>query len=172
MIYEPAEDSYLIKKYIKDYAKNKKVLDMGTGSGILAKEASKYAKYVAASDINKECLKNLKNIKIIHSDLFENIKDKYDLIIFNPPYLPLDKREDEESSLTTTGGTRGYEILERFLDELKLHLNKDGKALILFSSLTNKRKIDSIINKNKLNFKLLEEKKLPLFETLYCYLLS
>ena len=157
MIYEPREDSYLIKKYIKDYSKNKKVLDMGTGSGILAREASKYAKYVAASDINEECLKNLKNIKTIHSDLFENIKEKFDLIIFNPPYLPRDKREDEESSLTTTGGTRGYEVLERFLDELKLHLNKDGKALIVFSSLTNKRKIDSIINRNKFNFKLLEE---------------
>lgn len=172
MIYKPREDSYLIKKYIKDYAKDKKVLDMGTGSGILAKEASKYAKYVVASDINKECLKNLKNIKTIHSDLFESIKEKYDLIIFNPPYLPKDKREDEESSLTTTGGIMGYEILERFLNELKPHLNKDGKALIVFSSLTNKRKIDLIINRNKLNFKILEEKKLPLFETLYCYLIS
>lgn len=145
---------------------------MGTGSGILAKEALKYTKNVTASDINKECLKNLKNIKVMHSDLFNNIKERFDLIIFNPPYLPLDKREDEESSLTTTGGIRGYEILERFLDELKAHLKRNGKALIIFSSLTNKRKIDSIINKNRLSFKLLEEKKLPLFETLYCYLIS
>ena len=170
MIYSPLEDSYLIKKYIKYYSKNKKVLDMGTGSGILAREALRYTKDVTASDINKECLKNLK--KMIHSDLFENIKDKFDLIIFNPPYLPRDKREDKESALATTGGIHGYEILERFLNELKSHLKKEGKALIVFSSLTNKRKVDSIIKRNNLKFKLLEEKRLPFFEKLYCYLIS
>lgn len=170
MIYEPAEDSYLIKKYIKDYSKNKKVLDLGTGSGILAKESLKYTKNVTASDINKECLKNLKEIKTIHSDLFENIKEKFDLIIFNPPYLPRDKREDKKSALSTTGGEKGYEILEKFINQLKYHVNKNGKALIVFSSLTNKKKIDFIIKKNKFKFKLLEEKKIP-YETLYCYLL-
>jgi len=170
MIYEPREDSHLIKKYIKNYSKNKKVLDIGTGSGILAKEARKYTKNVTASDINKECLKNLKGIKTIYSDLFEKIKGKFDLIIFNPPYLPLDKREDEESALSTTGGIKGYETLERFLNELKFHLNKDGKALIVFSSLTKKRKVDTMIRKNSFKFKLLEEKRIP-YEFLYCYLI-
>ena len=170
MIYEPHDDSYLIKKYIKNYSKNKKVLDIGTGSGILAKEARKYTKNVTASDINKECLKNLKGIKTIYSDLFEKIKGKFDLIIFNPPYLPLDKREDEESALSTTGGIKGYETLERFLNELKFHLNKDGKALIVFSSLTKKRKVDTMIRKNSFKFKLLEEKRIP-YEFLYCYLI-
>lgn len=172
MIYDSAEDSYLIKKYIKDYSKNKKVLDMGTGSGILAKESLKYTKKVSASDINEECIKNLKGIKTIKSDLFENIKEKYDLIIFNPPYLPLDIREDKESALSTSGGKKGYEILERFINELKSHLNKNGKSLIVFSSLTKKGKIDSILKKNNFKFKLLEEKKLPFFEILYCYLIS
>ena len=171
MIYEPHDDSYLIKKYIKDYSKNKKVLDIGTGSGILAKEARKYTKNVTASDINKECLKNLKGIKTIYSDLFEKIKGKFDLIIFNPPYLPRDKREDEESALSTTGGIKGYEILEKFLNELKDHLNKRGKSLIVFSSLTKKRKIDMVIRKNNLKFKILEKKKIP-YEILYCYLIS
>jgi len=170
MIYEPREDSHLIKKYIKNYSKNKKVLDIGTGSGILAKEARKYTKNVTTSDINKECLKNLKGIKTIYSDLFEKIKGKFDLIIFNPPYLPLDKREDEESALSTTGGIKGYETLERFLNELKFHLNKDGKALIVFSSLTKKRKVDTMIRKNSFKFKLLEEKRIP-YEFLYCYLI-
>ena len=102
--------------------------------------------------------------------MFENIKGKFDLIIFNPPYLPRDKREDEESALSTTGGKKGYEILERFINQLKPHLNKDGKALIVFSSLTKKKKVDSIIRNNKLNFKLLEEKKIS-NEVLYCYLI-
>jgi len=168
MIYEPAEDSLLLKKHIRDYSKNKKILDMGTGSGILALEAKKYTKDVTSSDINKEC--ELKDIRFIQSDLFENIKDRYDLIIFNPPYLPEDRREDKESALTTTGGKKGYEILERFILELRDHLNDNGKALIVFSSLTKREKVESAIRKNKFYYKVLEEKKVP-FETLYCYLL-
>tara|TARA_Y100000034_G_scaffold129454_1_gene185923 strand:- start:3184 stop:3708 length:525 start_codon:yes stop_codon:yes gene_type:complete len=171
MIYEPSEDSYLIKRYIKKYSKNKKVLDVGTGSGILAKEALRYTKNVTASDINKECLKNLKGIKTIHSDLFKNIKGKYDLIICNPPYLPEDKGEDTRSALSTSGGKKGYELMERFLNTLRPHLTKDGKAIIIFSSLTNKDKVDYIIKKNNLGFKLLgEERNIP-FEDLYCYLI-
>ena len=45
MIYDPAEDSFLILKHIKDFAHDKKVLDLGTGSGVLAREASKYTKW-------------------------------------------------------------------------------------------------------------------------------
>ena len=144
---------------------------MGAGSGILARESLKYTKNVTASDINRECLKNLKGIKAIHSDLFENIKEKFDLIIFNPPYLPFDRREDKESASSTTGGIKGYEILERFIKGLKSHLKKNGKALIVFSSLTGKKKIESIIMENKLNLKILEEIRLPFFEELYCCLI-
>ena len=169
MIYEPAEDSFLIKKHIKDYAKGK-ILDLGTGSGILAKEALKHSKNVLAADINQEVLDNL-DIPKIKSDLFENIKDKFDLIIFNPPYLPEDKREPKKSALATTGGKKGYEILEKFFKQVKNNLNKNGKILIVFSSLTNKEKINKIIENNSFKFKLLEKKKLD-FEELYCYLLT
>lgn len=166
MIYESSDDSFLLLKYVKDYAKGK-VLDLGTGSGILAKEALKYTKDVLASDILNL---NFKDIKFIKSDLFENIKGKFNFIIFNPPYLPKDKREDLESALSTTGGKYGYEIIERFLNELKKHLKKNGKCLIVFSSLTNKNKIDKLIKKNKLKFECLEKKKL-FFEELYVYLI-
>jgi len=168
MIYEENDDSYLLLKHIKDYVKAKdSVLDLGTGSGILARESLKYTKNVLASDIQDLKFSDLKFIK---SDLFQNIKGKFDLVIFNPPYLPKDKREDLESALSTTGGKYGYEILEKFLNKVKEHLNKDGKALIVFSSLTNKNKIDSLIKKNKLKFKCLETKKI-FFEELYVYLI-
>ena len=66
MIYEPAEDSFLLQKYVKKYAKGK-VLDMGTGSGIQAEAA----KDVLAVDVNPECVEYVKKkgIRAIVSNL-------------------------------------------------------------------------------------------------------
>lgn len=165
MIYEPAEDSLLLKKFIKNYASGR-ILDMGTGSGILALEAMKYSKDVEACDINEEAVKSLK-IKAYVSDLFSNVKGKFDLIIFNPPYLPLDKREDLETRRITTGGKKGNEILIRFFKNAKKYLNKDGKILIVVSSLTPD--VEKIISSNKFKFRILGEEKV-FFETLKVYL--
>ena len=100
-VYEPREDSFLILHQIRRFAKGN-VLDMGTGSGILAIEAAKYADRVIAADINKDALEFAKeqarangviNTKFVLSDLFSYFEQhpvKFDLIIFNPPYLPED----------------------------------------------------------------------------------
>jgi release factor glutamine methyltransferase len=172
MIYDPAEDSYLLQKQVEKFSnKGMKILDVGTGSGIQAQTAKKQGAEVLALDINPECVKHCRklNINTIQSDLFENIKDKFDLIIFNPPYLPEEPLEPEDSRFATTGGKRGNEILERFLKEVKGYLNKEGKALILFSSLTPD--VDKIIRENNLKFKKLSEEKIP-FEKLFVYLIE
>lgn len=174
MIYEPDEDSFLLVKQVKRLAKSKKILDVGTGFGILAETALKFgAKDVLAVDIDKEVIEFVKskgiNAKV--SDLFSNVYERFDLIIFNPPYLPEDDLEDKDIRNVTTGGKYGYEILEKFLIQAKNYLNKGGEILIVFSSLTNKEKIDSILKKNNYKFKCLETKKL-FFEELYVYLIN
>ncbi len=168
MIYPPSEDSYLIQKYVKKYAKGK-VLDMGTGSGILALEALKKTKNVLAADINKEVIINAKKlgIKVVQSNLFSKIKRKFDLIIFNPPYLPEHKNEPKDSKLATTGGKKGYELIKKFLKQVSFHLNKDGRILILISSLTGNPK--TIFR--GYNFKLLETQNL-FFESISIYILQ
>ena len=163
MIYEPAEDSFLLQKQVKKYSKGKSVLDIGTGSGIQIETAREFgAKKVLATDINKEVLGNLKKKKINFkkSNLFANISKRFDLIIFNPPYLPKDEREDIESQLTTTGGKKGDEIILRFLKQSINHLNKKGTILILISSLTPRKEIKSLLKKLKLKKKKLAEIKL------------
>ena len=84
---------------------------MGCGSGIQSLATSKGD--VLAVDINPEAVKIVKKLGInaIQSVLFVNVKDKFDLIIFNPPYLPEEESEDEESKLITTVGKQGFEIL-------------------------------------------------------------
>jgi len=229
MPYEPREDSFLLKKHIKDFCKlSFSVLDLGTGSGVLAKEAAKYSKDVTASDIDKELIRNLKkqhnqknvnninlkksktslqkfdikkslisnninNITFIHSDLFQKIKDKFDLIIFNPPYLsskPIktksvttkNSRDINKSSnnsndiineackdLALDGGKNGTEIIEKFLKQAKRYLKKDGKVLLLASSLN--KNIESLFKKYGCNYRLLDEEKF-FFEKLYVWVLN
>ncbi len=181
MIYEPREDSFLLQKQIKKYCKpNYVVLDMGTGSGIQAREAALYCKSVVGVDVQKSVIDNfnknkkyfddkrLKKITYKVSDLFSNVKGKYDLIIFNPPYLP---ENPKDKDVTLDGGKKGYELVERFLSEVSAHLKKDGKVLLLFSSLTKKNKVEEFITKNGLKFREVAKQKI-FFEELYVYVLE
>lgn len=169
MIYEPSDDSHLIEEQVKVYSKNKKVLDLGSGGGILALAAIKSgAKSVTASDINNEAIKELKKqeIKAIQSNLFEKVKGKFDLIVFNPPYLPEDKEEDKESAMITTGGEKGDEIIIEFLKQSVRHLDKDGIILLLLSSLTPRKRIDGFMKELGLKSEIISSKKL-FFEELF-----
>jgi len=166
-IYQPAEDSYLFSNFIKKYLKKNKVdsyLDMGTGSGILAKTASKFLspEKILAADINLKAVRALQKEKFgtIETNLFKNITGKFDIITFNVPYLPLDPREPKSSQLATTGGKRGDEVALKFLKQAKKHLNKNGKIFLLISSLTPINKI------KKFNPKIVVRKKVFMEELL------
>lgn len=175
-VYEPREDSLMLADYIKNYAHGS-VLDVGTGSGILAHTAAKNPKVtkVLGIDINKRALDychiNIrdKKIKFVYSNLFSDVDEKFDLIIFNPPYLPRDKDDVKDKALI--GGKHGFEILLKFLNSAGKHLNKNGKILIVFSSLTRKDKVEESIAKNKMKFKLLERSHV-FFEDIYMYLVE
>jgi len=177
-IYQPAEDSYLLQqsliKHLKTQPKSIKILDIGSGSGIQAQTCKSLKfKNILTTDINPQAIKHLKKQKLnpIHSDLFKNPKlksKKFNLIIFNPPYLPKDKREPKDSQLNTTAGKKGYEIIIKFLKQAKSHLTNQGSILLLFSSLSKPK---TILNKAKqlgYNFKLLNQQKL-FFEELYVF---
>lgn len=177
-VYQPEKDSYLLEKEVKQYLdrlenKNIRVLDMGSGSGIQLKACINLGiKQVLAADINPLAIKELKrqNLKAKQSNLFSNLKkQKFDLIIFNAPYLPEDK---EDKAWDTTAGKKGYEIIIEFLKQAKSHLNKNGNILLLFSNLSK----PNIIKKNATSLgykhKKLLEKGVGFFEKLYVYKFS
>lgn len=161
--YLPREDSLLLVKHMKKYTSGKKdVLEMGTGSGIVAIEASKYAKNVLAVDINPKAItlakKNasgIKNITIKKSDLFSNINsnNKFDLIAFNPPYLPYHK---DDPDVALDGGKHGYELLGKFLNQINPYLKKEGKILVVFSTFTRPEKVKEFILNNCFEYKQLD----------------
>lgn len=168
MIYQPADDSFLLQKYVKKYSKGK-VLDLGCGSGIQALTALENTDDVLASDISQEAVDYCKKIGIntIKSDLFSNINKKFDLIIFNPPYLPRDE-VDKEFSLALSGGEKGNELIEKFLKEAKKHLDKNGKILIIFSSITSD--VIKLFKKYKYKFRKLDQLDF-FFERIYVYII-
>jgi len=177
--YQPAEDSYFLCEVIKKYLKKLKnldrqkimVLDMGTGSGIQSENCikSKIPKHnILAVDINENALKQAKKLKIktIKSDLFLKLKnEKFDLIIFNPPYLPENKYDKKAD---TTGGKNGDEVIIRFIKQLKIHLLNKGVCFLLTSSLTPEKKWIGKAKKQKLQVKKIAEKKF-FFEKLFAW---
>jgi len=168
-IYEPREDSYLLQKYVKKYAKGK-VLDMGTGSGIQAKTALEFTKDVLAVDINENAIERVKalGIKAKVSDLFSNIDKKFDLIVFNAPYLPEEENEGD-ISMALSGGKQGHELTEKFLKQAKEHLNVEGKILLIASTLTGE--IEKIAKNLGYKIKSLETESF-FFEKVSVYLLE
>lgn len=153
MVYEPSDDSFILANNL-NINSNDRVLEIGTGSGIVAMYASKLAKKVVATDINfnaielakKNFLANdITNIRLLFGDLFEPIKaepkDKqnFDVILFNIPYLPTDECEILENNLNYAfdGGLDGRKIIDPFLNQVKDYLNEGGRIQIIQSSFSN-----------------------------------
>ncbi len=179
MVYEPQEDSFLLKEFVKRYAKGV-ALDMGTGSGLQAREAahSKRTTRVFAVDIDRKAIayakksadhRHHKKVTWLVGDLFSPFKSKkhyFDTIIFNPPYLPQDHKVRD---ISLEGGRRGHEVIERFLNEVNNFLKPDGIILLVFSSLTPE--VHNLIQKNLLVGKELGKTHM-FFEDIFVYLLK
>jgi len=141
-VYAPREDSFLMLEALSELdLQGFRVLDMGTGSGILAAYCARRGAAVTASDIDPEAIGALKpmapclgiQLKLVESDLFSKIDGQFDLVLFNPPYLPSARVDDR----AVDGGKHGTEAVNRFLSEVKLHLAKNGFAMLVASSLNN-----------------------------------
>lgn len=169
--YEPSEDSFLLLKNAKKVIKPKMcVLEVGVGSGFVSEGVLESITDIklTACDINKYAVKRLKKkINVIHSDLFQKIKGSFDVILFNPPYLPEIESETGFVKYALSGGKHGHETTCRFIDALPRHLNKDGVALIITSSLQKQDKIKECADNNLLSYEIIDEINFD-FEKLFC----
>lgn len=118
------------------------VLEIGVGSGILLKELSKRFSTVVGTDIDFEslliCGQAIHNtVDLICCDAAKALSQtaKYDLIISNPPYLPLEKTDTHDR--TIYGGKMGSEAAIAFVKSALNLLKEGGAFLIVLSSLSN-----------------------------------
>ncbi|RCW76443.1 HemK2/MTQ2 family protein methyltransferase [Pseudorhodoferax soli] len=122
-----------------------RVLDMGTGSGVLlAALATAGADALVGVDIEPaavRCTRALLQAQdvqhgIVHcGDLWEPLaSDRFDLVLFNPPQLPVQQAGDGHRLLSwSDGGEDGRAVLDRFLAGLPRHLAPGGRTLITHS---------------------------------------
>lgn len=141
-IYSPGEDTFLMLDALSNIPVEKKeVLDVGTGSGILGLFVALHGATVTTIDTNEQALTRAReaaqtlgvSLKAVVSDLFSSVSGRFDLVLFNPPYLPSSSLEDR----AVDGGKEGALLTRRFLKKLQEHLKSDGSALLLLSSQNN-----------------------------------
>jgi len=141
-VYEPAEDTFLLAENLA-VKEGDATLDVGTGTGLIALLMARKARFVLGVDVNPIAvelarenarLNGIKNVEFRLSDLFEQVKGKFDVITFNAPYLP--GEPEEPIDLALVGGETGREVLDRFIDEVANYLKSGGTVQIVQSSIT------------------------------------
>jgi len=159
VIYPVSEDTLLVKSNVPEAPE--KVLEIGSGNGEIA---SSIDGEVTVTDIDPEALEHLEERfdNVIESDLFENVDSKFDLIIFNPPYLSGPKGVGAEN--TWRGGETGLEVSERYLSEVDGYLREDGSAFVVLSSRTNYQKLVDRFELERIDSKKLFFEEIFLFE--------
>jgi release factor glutamine methyltransferase len=143
-VYKPLEDARMLGKCVEDYAFGR-MLDMGCGTGIQGIIGAKKGCKVTFADINPnavECAKQ--NAKIngvkgsfIVSDVFSNIKGKFNTISFDPPYLRSKPLITGKANPSTDGGVNGREVIDPFLKNYKKYLLKEHVVLMVESWWNN-----------------------------------
>lgn len=178
-VYEPSEDSFMLAKGALEVKQGSKVLEVGCGSGIASICALKAKAEVLGVDISLdavECAKenaaknNFKG-KFIQSNLFEKVpKGKFDVIMFNPPYLPTELKDKLNGPLNHAfdGGKDGRKVLDVFLDQFDNYLKKGGYLLLVQSDLNGPIKTRRKLKKMNYEVEVLFKESF-FFETVFIY---
>ncbi len=178
-VYEPAEDSFLFAENL-DVKAGERILDIGTGSGMLGIVAAKKANEVVVIDINSCAIRCAKENAIINSvrakmafvlgSLFAPFDDSatFDVILFNAPYLPTES--DEEVTLLTSawqGGKTGRDLIDCFVAQVFCYLNPQGRVLLMQSNLAGVEETIRQFALHNMKATISACSKLPFFERLY-----
>jgi release factor glutamine methyltransferase len=139
-VYSPEADSFLLLAAARAEVKSgDRILEVGTGSGLIAEEMARTGS-VVATDINPHAAlcAHGKGIEVIRTDLVSGLRGRFDLILFNPPYLPTrpDERIDDWLECALDGGESGRREIERFARKAGDVLAPGGRILLLISSRT------------------------------------
>lgn len=161
------ETEFWVNEALKNI-KRGRALDIFAGSGCIGVAILKHNKNVLCdfSDSEKNCIEQIKincelndidkkRYKVIKSDVFSNIKGKYDYIFANPPYVAVKNKNLVQKSVLNYephkalfGGENGLFYIKKFLGQAVGHLNPSGRIFMEFSP-EQKNAIEKLIKKYK-----------------------
>lgn len=139
-VYSPAEDSFLLLEVARqEITAADRVLEVGVGSGYVVSRLP-VCDQIMGTDCNPHAamITHRTGVPVVRTDLTAGLRGPFDLILFNPPYLPTlpEDRIDDWLEYALDGGVTGREVIKRFLFEVKSLLSPQGRVLLLISSLT------------------------------------
>ena len=136
-VYRPSDDSYLLLGTVS-VAPGERFLEVGAGAGLVALHAARLTDGVA-TDVNPDAVDLLREnarrnrvaLEVVRTDLMAGVRGPFDVVAFNPPYLPGRPRDTLERAWQ--GGDSGSEVAVRFLRDLPRVLATAGRAYLLLS---------------------------------------
>lgn len=139
-VYPPSEDTFLLlEAALSEERPGDRVLEAGCGSGYISSRLSREVSVIAC-DINPHAVRLTQSlgVDVVRADLLSGIRGPFDLVIFNPPYLPTlpEERMDDWLEYALDGGEDGTRVIRRFAEQVERILAPYGRVLLLLSSLT------------------------------------
>ena len=196
-VYTPAEDSFFMQDVLTEYFSHQKshsnfstIAEMGCGSGynlitlmklfptnhFIAIDINPYALDLTSKNIELNDLDSSK-VQFIESDLFSKVHEmKFDVLVFNPPYLPPETTvpltEEQKMAILTWEG--GDEVINKFLNSSQDYVSEKGLIFLILSNFQVKdRDIKNYIEINHPSLKVLTfYKRKIVLETLYLLIME
>lgn len=138
--YEPGDDTHMMQRVLREREATPtgRALDVGTGSGALAATLQELGWPVVATDINPHAASATREKLgpvVARGDLAKAMRGPFEVVVFNPPYLPSDEDERLEGWIDAAfhGGEGGIEVTLAFLADLPRYLAPGGRAYIVVS---------------------------------------
>ena len=173
-VFEPPSDAWLLVRVMRErgLARGARVLDVFTGSGVLAVAAAQAdARSVTAVDVSRRAVVcaafngrlNGTRVRALRGDLFEPVAgERFDLITANPPYVPGDELPARGAARAWEGGPDGRALVDRLAGEAAAHLTPGGTLLMVVSSLTGEDETLAALRAGGLEPEILARERGPL----------
>ena len=140
-VYPVSDDSIFLIRSLN--VSSEKVLEIGCGSGVVSLHCAKNGCSVVSVDINPNAVTATEHnakmngieLDVRISNVYSDVTERFDLVIFNLPYLP--ESDDGLEAKAWSGGPDGMGPLPEVLKGLGEHLTENGRLVIVTSSLMN-----------------------------------